>query len=355
MEIAIIGGGACGLLLASILEKNNINYKLFNRGKIGNKILASGNGRCNISNENFIEEAYHNNPLACKIVSENQVYLFEYFKELKIYTKADKEGRMYPISESSQSVLDLILKKINNRIIDTTISNIKNINNKYYLNDTYGPFDRVILAYGSIASYKPPYSFLDFTKELKLQMVDLKPSLVGFKSSQSFKEISGVRAKALAKLYQNNNLIHEEEGEVIFKDDGISGICILNLSSYYANLKNIDNCYISLDLSHNMEFDDYTSIINPKLLKYLVKNNISIHSFKIQIRSTYDFTVSQVCKGGISISEINDNLSLKKHPNIYVGGECIDADAVCGGYNLMFAFCCAIKIGKELLNEISNR
>ena len=72
-------------------------------------------------------------------------------------------------------------------------------------------------------------------------------------------------------LYQNNNLIHEENGEVIFKDDGISGICIMNLSSYYANLKNTDNCYISLDFSPYMEFDDYTSIINPKLLKYIIK------------------------------------------------------------------------------------
>ena len=349
MEIAIIGGGACGLLLASILEKNNINYKLFNRGKIGNKILASGNGRCNISNDNFKMDAYHNNPLACKIVSENYENLFDYFNELKIYTKIDSEGRMYPISESSQSVLDLILKKINNRIIDTTILNIKNINNKYYLNDSFGPFDKVILAYGSIAGYKPPYTFLDFTKELNLEMVALKPSLVGFKTYQKFKEISGTRAKVLTKLYQNNNLIHEENGEVIFKDDGISGICIMNLSSYYANLKNTDNCYISLDFSPYMEFDDYTSIINPKLLKYIIKNNIPIHNFKINIQSTYDFSLSQVCKGGISISEINDDLSLKKHPNIYVGGECIDVDAVCGGYNLMFAFCCAIKLGKELI------
>ena len=68
MEIAIIGGGACGLLLASILEKNNINYKLFNRGKIGNKILASGNGRCNISNNNFKMDAYHNNPLHLNVL-----------------------------------------------------------------------------------------------------------------------------------------------------------------------------------------------------------------------------------------------------------------------------------------------
>ena len=117
MKTAIVGAGACGLMLALLLDKNNLNYDLFNKGKIGRKILASGNGKCNISNTLFSKEYYHNNPLS-KIVESNQKYLFEIFKELKIYTKSDSEGRMYPLSESSQSVLNIFLKYIKKNIID---------------------------------------------------------------------------------------------------------------------------------------------------------------------------------------------------------------------------------------------
>ena len=103
-KIAIIGAGACGLMLAALLEKSNIKYDIFNYGKVGRKILASGNGKCNISNINYDASKYHNNKLADTIVSKNHNELFEILKELKIYTKHDNEGRMYPISESSQSI-----------------------------------------------------------------------------------------------------------------------------------------------------------------------------------------------------------------------------------------------------------
>ena len=116
MKIAIIGAGACGLMLATQLEKNNIDYDIYNVGKVGNKILASGNGRCNISNAFYNSNNYHNNTLALELIKAYKENLFTVFNELKIYTKCDSEGRMYPISESSQSVLNAFLNNIKKEI-----------------------------------------------------------------------------------------------------------------------------------------------------------------------------------------------------------------------------------------------
>lgn len=338
-------------MLATLLEKLNINYTIFNKGKIGSKILASGNGRCNISNLNFDSKYYHNNRLA-KIIQNNQKELFDYFKELKIYTKSDDEGRMYPISESSLSVLNILLKNIKKDIINEEILKIEKKNNSYYLNNNYGPFDKLILATGSPASFK---SFnYDYLKSLNLKINDFKPSLVGFKTNLNIKKISGVRAKAKTILYNDNKLIHEESGEIIFKDFGISGIVIMNQSSYYNHLNKIKNPYIKIDLL-DKDYDALDSVLNPKLLEYINVCNIDPHNFIIPIINTYEMEFAQVAKGGIDLSNLNDNLSLKNDNSIYAMGEVIDIDGICGGFNLMNAFCDAIEVYKDIKNEISNK
>lgn len=342
-NVAIIGAGACGLMLSAILSKNGIKHTIFNTGKIGNKILASGNGKCNISNYNFDASKYHNKRLA-NIVNSYQKELFSLFTELKIYTKIDEEGRMYPLSESSLSVLNILLKNSNAKFVDLEVFEIKKSNNKYLINDEL--FDDVVICIGSSAGYKNKDSF-KLLDNLNLKYKKFIPSLVGFKTNLKIKEISGARAKVKAYLFNDNKEVASEAGEVIFKDDGISGICIMNLSSYY-NYLDKKNPYILLDLSDN-DYDDYSSVINPKILNYINKNNINPHKFIIPITNTYSLEFAQVANGGIIEEEINEDLSLKKYKNIFVGGEIIDVDGLCGGYNLMFAFTSAIKVSKEIL------
>lgn len=353
MKIAIIGAGACGLMLATLLEKNNIEYTIFNSGKIGNKILASGNGRCNISNSFYDNKYYHKNKLAESVVKLNQAKLFDYLRELKIYTKADNEGRMYPISESSLSVLNVLLGKINTKIIECEVGFINKNKNQYYI-DSYGPYDKVVVATGSNASYKKSFKKININN-YDIKYNEFKPSLVGFKTTLNIKCISGVRTKCRVSLQNDNDIIHTEDGEVIFKDNGISGICIMNLSSYYNHLDTYNKPRILIDLSPDADYDDYSTVLHPKLLKYIIDNNINIHHFEIPIVTTYEMEFAQVACGGINISELNSNLSLKKDNNIYAGGEVVDVDGICGGYNLMFAFCSSLVICEALKNEISNR
>ncbi|MBQ9449108.1 MAG: NAD(P)/FAD-dependent oxidoreductase [Acholeplasmatales bacterium] len=346
--IGIIGAGASGLMLANKLSMNKIEYQIFERDKAGRKILASGNGRCNLSNANLDMLSYHNNPLS-DVIIKNKDLLLDMFSKLKIYHKTDSEGRMYPISESSSSVLNILLKNVNDKIIYHEVKNITKKANGYYL-DEYGPFDDIVICTGSPASFKdnkkPSYEYL---KSLDLKFNEFKPSLVGFKTKLKIKDISGVRSKSNVSLYVDNKLIHSEDGEVIFKDDGISGICIMNLSSYY-NKTNKANAYVKINLVSE-DYDDYESVLNPKLLKYVMDNKIDVHNFIIPIYSTYEMEFAQVAAGGIDVSMVNPDFSLKTDNHIYVAGEVIDIDGVCGGYNLASAFISGLIIGEKLCTK----
>lgn len=362
MKVAIIGAGACGLVLGSILENNNIEYTIFEKSLIGRKILASGNGKANIGNINLNEKFYHYNKMAFNIVSNYYHKLINYFKDINLYTKVDEEGRIYPLTESSLSVIDCINPNKNKIIENYNVDKITKINGKYYINDIRGPYDYVVCSTGSIASFikKKQVDIYSYLASLNLKINNTTPSLVGFKCSNNLKRIFGVRVKCVASLLKDNKMIYSEAGEIIFKQDGISGICILNLSSYYAHLKDKKNCVISLDLIPNINVllknhNELIGLVHPKLVDYFKNYDIEnvnkmLHNFKLDIIEPYDYEFAQVVVGGIDSSEINDNLSLIKDNNIFVGGELIDVDGMCGGYNLMFAFCCALKIGEELCN-----
>lgn len=352
MKIAIIGAGASGLFLANLLEQNNIKYTIFDDGKIGRKILASGNGRCNISNLNLDKKYYHNNRLASILINKHKERLFNEFNRLNIYTKADNEGRLYPLSESSLSVLNALTKNIKLNVVNLHVNKISKKNNKYYLNDYNEAFDYVAIGIGSPSSYKQmlDYSILE---SLDLKFNKFKPSLTGFKLKENVKAISGVRAKATVSLLENNKLVHKEDGEIIFKDDGISGICIMNLSSYY-NYTKEKNIKLIVSLV-DKKYDSYITVLNPKLLDYVNKNNLDPMRLEFNIKSTYDFEFSQVSNGGIDLSSLNDNLSLKSDNHIFFMGEVIDCDGLCGGFNLSFAFLSAIEVSEVLINEISNK
>ena len=361
MKVAIIGGGACGLLLANILEKHHISYELFEKSLVGRKILASGNGKANIGNK-IVKEDVYNHPFGYSLVKEYQSQLFKVWEELGLHTKTDEEGRIYPYSESSLSVLECLMKRPLHIVENFPITSIHKLNNKYYLNEVRGPFDYVVISTGSIASFIPKkqQGFYDFLSSLNLKMNTLKPSLVGFKLDCNFKKLNGVRLKCKVSLVQNKEVVYSESGEVILKLDGISGICVMNLSSRYARLENKSGCSICLDLLPDMDiqissYEDLISLVHPKLVEYFKSYSFEevnelLHQLSFPIVDVYDFEFAQVVSGGISLDEITEQMNLKKDSHIYIGGELLDIDGMCGGYNLMFAFCSALKIGEELCN-----
>lgn len=350
MKIAIIGGGACGLLAGNILSMNHIDYDLYEKKKLGTKLLASGNGRCNISNINVSLDNYLNNQFAYNLVKENQNELFNLFKKLHIYTYHDNEGRLYPLSESSKSIFNILYKNIKN-VLYYECNNIKKIDNKYHINNKI--YDKVIICIGSnIQVLDYSYNLLD---NLNMKYKKFSPSLVGFKVKEDIHKLSGVRQKATVTLVNNDKIIHSEYGEVMFKDDGVSGICIMNLSSYYNHLNSKNNSKVIIDFLNDNKFIELDSVLKPDLLDYINKYNLNPNKFILNIVDSYDFKFAQVGVGGVDILSLNSDLSSKIDKNIYFGGEVIDVDGVCGGYNLMFAFTSSLVITRSIINEVSNK
>ena len=164
------------------------------------------------------------------------------------------------------------------------------------------------------------------------------------------------------KLYKDNKQIHEESGEVLFKEQGLSGIVIFNVASIIA--RSIKNSYkVSLDLLpdfSNKYLENYrrthafneflNAFLNPKIVKYLTtrfkdEDSIfkSIKNLEFIFVKTYGFDFSQVSVGGIKVENVNQDLMSKTENNVYLIGELLDIDGPCGGYNLTWAFASAIK------------
>lgn len=356
MRLAIIGAGASGLVLASRL-KDSCDITIYEKNKkIGSKILASGNGRCNLLNLNVGEDSYNNKEFIKKVFEKyDQNKVYEYFTSLGLSLISDSEQRVYPRSLSSLNVLEMLLDNINAKILtETPVKKVKKSGNGYIINDK-DYYDYVVIASGSFASVlKDKTVCYDYINNLNIKMTDLYPSLCGFKVKDNIKDLSGLRCRAKVSLYNNDALVYKEEGEVIFKDDGISGIVVMNMSSYYNRYKP-GNFVLKLDLLYDIDnISNIKGCIHPLLYKYFVKNHLKIgdlKDFSLHIIDTYSFENAQVCHGGIVLDELKD-FEIKKYRHLYAIGEVLDIDGVCGGYNLLFASSSALYLADIIKEEL---
>ena len=132
----------------------------------------------------------------------------------------------------------------------------------------------------------------------------------------------------------------------------------MNLSAYYRRLSSTKNCRLEINLTYwNEDFDintylqqnqSVTGLLHPKLATLYQQKTFDIHRLTFQIADTYALDTAQVSHGGIDLSEIDENFAARKHHNLYILGEMLDVDGVCGGYNLFFAFASAAVVGKVI-------
>lgn len=397
-HIVIVGGGAAGLISAIYSKTNNNKVTILERNSsCGKKILATGNGKCNYWNSDQNLNHYHssNKEILKEIITEEvQEEALNFFNNLGIVPKI-KNGYYYPFSNQATTIKNALLREVERKQIevkhDFLINKIEKQDN-YFLLESKNELikaDKVILATGSCASPKTGSDGIGYKllKRFNHNIITPCPALVQLKTSGNYlRDWAGIRTDVSVSLYENNNFIKEESGEIQLTDYGISGICVFNLSRFIARglldnkkeeviinflpfITNKPHEYLSnLFNNSNSIKTQLEGILNNKLVSVILKEskineNASFYdlsekeqttliekltNFKVNILGTNDFEQAQVCSGGLPLTEINPrNLESTLVKNLYIVGELLDVDGDCGGYNLGFAWMSGILAGKD--------
>jgi hypothetical protein len=393
MKIAVIGGGASGLTAAIAAVKNGAEVTIFEKlSRVGKKILATGNGRCNYTNMNLSKECYHSKNLA---LTEDVMKFFGlektlvFFNELGIHPYVDESGKVYPNSLQASSVLDVLRYEIKRlkvmEITDFNVTALRKSKDKFSIigNDTITA-DRVILATGGKASPQlgSDGKGYEIARSLGHEIIEPFPALVQLKlKGKYFKRISGIKFDGIVKAYSGDRLIRKEEGEILFTDYGISGPPILQVSrKVIEELNKKNNPWLTLDMFPNYSklklYDilqdrfikmNYKTIeeamigfINKKLIpvvlyeagfdeldklcgklnkKEIYKIIDILKEWKFEVTGHNSWQQAQSTAGGIKLTEINPKtLESLKVKGLYFAGEILDVDGDCGGFNLQWAW-----------------
>lgn len=362
MRIGIVGGGASGCYLAIRVKELNPNFDVTiieKNDKLMKKIAVTGNGRCNYANLNDLKGKYNNDDFANKIINNLPPYhLVNQFDEYGIHPTLI-DGLVYPISLSAQTVMLMLEKRLNElgvrSCLNEEVVDYKKDNKGYNVktNLSVHVFDVLVFTSGGKAypQLGTNGAILEIMKQHGYKVETLSPSLCPIKVKENTKKVSGQRVKCHVSLLNNNKPFYEEDGEVLFKDDGLSGIVILNMSTKINSLNDKSKVKIVLDLAsgqNNIKESDYEQYVHPKVAAYLKDNSLDIHRLSFSFKAFYDYNIAEVSHGGISINEVSDSLESKKEENLYFAGEILDVDGMCGGYNLMFAFASAETVARSI-------
>lgn len=393
MDIIIIGAGASGIVTAiNAKNENNRVILLEKNDRIGKKLLATGNGRCNYTNMNLSEKNYSSPDFVKRTLEDfSNEDLINYFRILGLESTLDG-NRVYPISLKANSVLNILIYWLEKKGIEVkTKSQVKEIKKtkkgyEVITNEEILRADVVVAAFGGKAmpaSGSDGVSF-EILKKMGIRVTDLKPALTQLKlDSKYLKHLSGTKVIGLARLLRDEKVIDEREGEILFTNYGISGPPILDMS---VNTKEGDIIEVplinnlkkdSLDMVYNRYymFPDFSleeflmGLVDKKFIHYIVDsldmdkntamNMISMGDFekiiclllksRFKVTGNTGFKNAQVTRGGVSLDEVSpENYEAKKYKDLYIIGEALDIDGDCGGYNLHFAFGCGYRLGKIL-------
>ena len=277
-DVIVIGGGASGMMAALTAAENGRSVVLLERqSRVGRKLLATGNGRCNLDNEGITPESYSSADRAALdalLRTVNAADPLGWFRALGLYTRADETGRVYPYSNQAADVLALLELHLQRHKVQLrtgcTVSTLRQSKGGYAVQfaNPEGDMeslraDAVICAMGGAAG--PQFGTDGFGTRFAAQcggaLAPLYPCLTALQCAKPNKSLAGIRAKAAARLLDGDRVLAEEIGEVQFTDYGLSGICIMQLSGLLAPGRRLRDPVVELDLFPELSEMDLTRLL----------------------------------------------------------------------------------------------
>lgn len=388
--IAVIGGGASGLMAALTAAEHNDEVVLLERQpRVGRKLLSTGNGRCNLSNINAAPQKYHGADVQFvqpALAAFGVPDTIEYFRGLGLLTVCEADGRIYPWSNQAGSVVDVLRLAAAGRGIslrtDCQVTALRQTAAGFALElgEHRLLADKVIVCCGGLAGGKVGGSGSGYAllQGLGHTCTRLYPSLVQLKTDNTFvRALKGVRADARVTLLEQGTPVAKNSGEVQFTEYGVSGPAIFDISR--AAAVSSGGMLLSLDLLPEItepelifllqqrqrmlpqlqSSDFLTGMLHNRLgqtlLRYvgiglntgisgLVEGQLrriayAVKHFELAVTGTLGFDNAQVTAGGIKTEEFkSQTLESRLIPGLYAAGEVLDIDGDCGGYNLQWAW-----------------
>ncbi len=390
MRVLVIGGGAAGMMAALTAAENGHAVTLLERqGRVGRKLMATGNGRCNLTNHHVSPAHYHGEtPDFCRhaLAAFDVGSTLLYFAGLGLLTTAEDSGRVYPFSNMAGSVLDVLRFALENSGIDLrtgcVVTGIKKKGNTFLVRTESGEeftADRVILAAGGAAGGKVGgvMDGYQLAKGLGHHRTALYPSLVQIRTDPTYpRALKGVKAEAAVTIRRGGEVLAQNRGEVLFTEYGVSGPVIFDISRTAAT--GGDGLTVTLDLFPDWEQREaldwlrqrrdsagdreagtlLTGALHSRLGQMVCKAAgftnqraaglsdgdlrriaAQVKGFTLPITGVCGFDQAQVTAGGLRCGEFDPHtMESRLVPGFYACGEVLDIDGDCGGYNLQWAW-----------------
>lgn len=400
-DIIVIGAGASGMLCACTAAEKNKNKKvvlLEKEAKCGRKLLATGNGRCNLTNLTASPEDYtgsFDNGVRRLFELYPPSTVISRFEQLGLACRADDDSRIYPLSRQSSTVNDLLLYFLKRSAVlmltGFCVTDIKKEKRKFLISSADNRVvigEKLVVCSGGKASPKLGSDGSLFAPLARLghTVTPLYPALCPIPSAdKALRRLKGVRSRVKVRLLDEGRLVKEAAGEIQFTDKALSGICIFDLSAFVYGLKKPEISVSFMPekseedifrlLSHNREVfaaeppekiflgtfnanvaglvisksavsAKNCAALSDKQLKIIAR---TVNSVRFSVSAPISFDNAQITCGGVSGEEINPfSLESLKVPRLYFCGEVLDASGPCGGFNLQLAFASALLVGDNI-------
>lgn len=402
-KAAIIGGGAAGLAAAVTAAHMGLNPVLVEaQSRVGRKLLSTGNGRCNLTNREAAKECYYHGEEKKAAYILRQMppeKILDFFQRLGLPCRELAQGRIYPSSLQAASVLDTLWTALTDTgtrtCCDFFVKELKRQNGYFQIIGESGQIleaKQVLLCTGGKAapSLGGNGSGLELARKLGHRLTAVKPGLTGILCpSQRAKPLKGARNSVKAVLLQGQKVVATTQGEVQFSEQGLSGICIQELSRWIS--EGVNEHTIALDLlpdwepqqiqSHLLQRAQSPSLpasqllcncMNRLIAKEIARLTIpkaglacqlteyqlkqlgeTSKNFCFPVTGAQGWNNAQVMVGGVSLQEVDpSSMASLRCPNLYFAGEILNVDGDCGGFNLHWAWATGILAAKAMASKM---
>jgi len=401
-DVAVIGAGPAGIMAAISAAKAGAKVVLLEKNEIiGRKILATGNGRCNISNTNIAKDRYHSEDVLSATSILTTFDAVTYFEGIGVLLKEEDRGRLFPRTNQASTVVDALRAELARLAVATktsfTVKAILPGKPWHILGESKDEITAasVILTTGGRAAHQLGSSGdgLFWAKNLTHVITPIHAALVPLETEEAWvKDIMGIRLHSHVRLLADNQEILTREGDIIFTHFGISGPAAMGLAREVDPLLEKGKVVtVSIDLVPDLSEERLDSTLATlastdgkkqvkSILAGLVPKNLipqimtmsgisteqkaaetskkqrqsliqTIKNFKLTIKKVRPLKEAQVTAGGIAMTEVTAALESKKSPGLYFAGEILDVDGDSGGFNLQWAWASGTIAGESAARE----